>query len=351
MTSDSKKFKQPTLFELAFDGGYGAQESGMQNAQRQLSQEYVQPATATLSKSQLQEPEGLQSSLLQIAIRHTRELTADDKYRLLTTVQDDIRDDELDARSFPAEDPEGKKRNVKQITFQRRWLREDTWLRYGKSRDDKGGWCLLFILFLTPDEMRSLYLGVFVRTPFVNYNKSKEIRGRHATTEYHSRAVDRAYYFRMHYFNPEARIDNRMTDINARNYKFNLEVVPTIVEAVIMRGKQRIALQGRTQDKINFDSPTTQNEGNFIALVKLLAGTNSCLDQHLRTGPANAKYISKNIQNEILEIAADQIRDFYRECLRECAHFSVVADEVTSHGREILSVCLRFLEVQKVPLS
>ena len=92
--------------------------------------------------------------------------------------------------------------------------------------------------------MRSLHLGVFVRTPFVNYNKSKEIRGRHATTEYHSRAVDRAYHFRMHYSNPKARIDNRMTDINARNYKFNLEVLPTIVEAVIMCGKQRIALQG-----------------------------------------------------------------------------------------------------------
>ena len=142
-------------------------------------------------------------------------------------------------------------------------------------------------------------------------------------------------------------IDNRMTGINARNYKFNLEVLLTIVEAVIMCGKQRIALQGHKQDKINFDSPTTRNKGNFIALARLLAGTNSCLDQHLRTGPANGKYISKNIQNEILEIAADQIRDFYRECLRECAHLSVVADEVTSHGQEILSVCLRFLEVQK----
>ena len=71
MTYDSKKFKQPTLFELAFDGGYGAQESGMRNEQRQLSQEYVQPSTANLSKIQLQEQEGLQSSLLQIAIRHT----------------------------------------------------------------------------------------------------------------------------------------------------------------------------------------------------------------------------------------------------------------------------------------
>ena len=48
-----------------------------------------------------------------------------------------------------------------------------------------------------------------------------------------------------------------MTDIYARNYKFNLEVLPTIVEAVIMCGKQIIALQGRKQDKINFDSPAT----------------------------------------------------------------------------------------------
>ena len=29
-----------------------------------------------------------------------------------------------------------------------------------------------------------------------------------------------------------------------------------------------------------------------------------------------------------------------------CPHFSVIADEVTSHGKEILSVCLRFLEVR-----
>ena len=86
------------------------------------------------------------SSLLQIAMRHTRELTADDKYRLLTTVQDDIRNDELDTRSFPAGDPKGKKRKVKQITFQRSWLREDNWLRYGKSRNDKGGYCLPCIL-------------------------------------------------------------------------------------------------------------------------------------------------------------------------------------------------------------
>ena len=46
-----------------------------------------------------------------------------------------------------------------------------------------------------------------------------------------------------------------------------------------------------------------------------------------------------------MEVAADQIRDFYRCCLQNCKHFSIIADEVTSHGKEILSVCLRFLEI------
>jgi hypothetical protein len=55
--------------------------------------------------------------------------------------------------------------------------------------------------------------------------------------------------------------------------------------------------------------------------------------------------MSKTIQNEILDIGAYQIRQFYRDCLKKCPHFSVMADEVTSHGKEILSVCLRFVKL------
>ena len=50
--------------------------------------------------------------------------------------------------------------------------------------------------------------------------------------------------------------------------------------------------------------------------------------------------IQAKLQNEILQIAADQIREFCRICLKKCSHFSILADEVTSHGKEILSVCM-----------
>ena len=151
----------------------------------------------------------------------------------------------------------------------------------------------------------------------------------------------------MNYANSEWRIDSRLTDVNDRNFKFNCETLPALAKAAILCARQRIALQGHKQDKFNFDSNPTHNEGNFIAILRLLAHSNLYLDEHLRTGPRNAKYTSKTFQNEILDIAADQIREFYRGCLKKCPQFSVMVDEVTSHGQKILSVCLRFQEIDK----
>lgn len=156
---------------------------------------------------------------------------------------------------------------------------------------------------------------------------------------YHLTAVDRAYHFKMTFSNPEQRIDCRFMDMNSKNFKFNSEVLPAVVEATVLCARQRIALQGHKQDKVDFCSDPEHNEGNFIAILRLVAKSNMCLNEHLRHGPRNARYTSKTIQNEILEIAADQIREFY---------ISIMGDEVTSHGKEILSVCLRFLEIDGV---
>ena len=51
-----------------------------------------------------------------------------------------------------------------------------------------------------------------------------------------------------------------------------------------------------------------RNEGNFIAILQLLAKQNSILHDYLTSGAKNAKFTSKTIQNKILKIAAsDQI--------------------------------------------
>ena len=278
------------------------------------------------------------SDILQVAISRSRIIKDHEKYELITSSQSNLRSTDFDTVYFTVSG--GRKR--KQITFQSRWLQDYKWLRYGLE-NSQGGWCLPCILFLTDSE--KTHLGAFVCTPFKNYNKSKELMERHAKHAYHLRAVDHAFEFTRRWANPESRIDSQLIDKSSKNFKFNTEVLPTIAETVLLCAKQRISLQGHNQDKVNFTQEPLRNEGNFIAILRLLAKNNKALSEHLILGPKNAKYTSKTVQNEILEIAADQIRAFYRTCIQKCPHFSLIADEATSHGKEILSVCLRFLEI------
>ena len=81
---------------------------------------------------------------------------------------------------------------------------------------------------------------------------------------------------------------------------------------MITCGRQRIPLQGHKQDKLDFDSRHLNNQENFVAVLRLPAKNIPELKEHLTSGPRNARYISKTVQNELIEIVADQIREFYR---------------------------------------
>ena len=182
---------------------------------------------------------------------------------LLISEQKGLADADLNTIWFSV--AEGRKR--KRIQFQRRWLQDYKWLRYGTSQEFQGGWCLPCILFLTESEKSSL--GVFVCSPFTNYNKSKELLEKHSKKDFHLRAVDRAYEFKKTWLNPAGRIDTHIMDCSAKNVMLNSKILPLIVEAVLLCARQKIALQGHQQDKIDFALPAMRNEGNFIGYATI----------------------------------------------------------------------------------
>ncbi len=61
----------------------------------------------------------------------------------------------------------------------------------------------------------------------------------------------------------------------------------------------QIGSQRSSTDKIYFSCPPTANEGNFIAMLRLVAKADCDLERHLISGPKNAKYVSKTIHNEL----------------------------------------------------
>ena len=107
----------------------------------QIANQKVRICTMELNKLTHQTSTGV--TLLEVALCKSRILNNDEKYMLITTAQFDDLDGDFDRRFFIIEC--GMK--TKRIQFQKRWLKEYDWLRYGNSDGNKGGWSMLVHYF------------------------------------------------------------------------------------------------------------------------------------------------------------------------------------------------------------
>lgn len=74
-------------------------------------------------------------------------------------------------------------------------------------------------------------------------------------------------------------------------------------------------------------------------------GGDKVLKHHLETADHNATYASKEIQNEVIVICGDIIRNRILRRIRDAQLFSVIADEATdSANDEQLSISICFVE-------
>ena len=88
------------------------------------------------------------------------------------------------------------------------------------------------------------------------------------------------------------------------------------------------------------------NHGNFQASLKFhVDAGDQLLKEYLETCKQNAMYTSKEIQNQIIIICGDVIRNKLLDNIRKAKFFAVIADEATdSSNSEQLSIIFRFVE-------
>ena len=82
-----------------------------------------------------------------------------------------------------------------------------------------------------------------------------------------------------------------------------------------------------------------------MAILKTLAEDDKILHEHLYTPKAkNATYLSPKSQNEVINIMGyDIILSEIVNRVKSAKLLSVLADEVTSHNKEHLAICLRYV--------
>lgn len=187
-------------------------------------------------------------------------------------------------------------------------------------------------------------LGVLVTKPLTNFKKATEKLDEHFHgKQFHKTAMEAAMVFIKIQRGKSLSIDKQLVRQRRECVARNRLILRSIVETIILCGRQGVALRGHRDDSTHVELDPLSNHGNFLALLqfRVLAG-DKVLEEHLQRALGNALYTSKTIQNEMINICGNLIRQKLLKSVHDGHFFSVIADEATdASNKEQLSLTIR----------
>lgn len=228
--------------------------------------------------------------------------------------------------------------NGRNRSFQRLWLTTYPWLVYSKSQD--GGYCLPCVLFSPPGAGNR---GVLVKTPFKRWTKVSDVCRGHSTAKYHLDAQVAYDNFKTTAAQPEKTVAAQLDQKKRETIAKNRSLLKSLSKTVYLCGRQGIALHGHRDDST---AHPDANHGNFLELLRFrIDGGDEVLRDHFASHQRNASYSSKTVQNQLLTIIGDQIRDNIVNDVKASRFYSILANEVSdAAGLEQISLVLRFVD-------
>lgn len=228
-------------------------------------------------------------------------------------------------------------------------LEKFPWLVYSDAK--KGlfcKYCSLFVVNNVGGSNKHVPLRKLVTEPHSSFAKLLGTKGdliTHENNQYHKEAVQGGKDFLRTFYEPSLQIQNQLDSIRAANAAKNRERLKSIVESIIFLGRQNIAFRGHRDDgAFQIESPC-DNEGNFRELLRHRIRTgDSTLRSHLENAPANATYISKTTQNELITCCGEEIKNVILKRIKQAKFYCVIIDETTdiSHTSQ-LAICISYV--------
>ena len=221
------------------------------------------------------------------------------------------------------------------------WENDYSWLRYSKSKD--AAFCAYCVLFNTAQPGRPS-MEVFRTTGFQDWKnamgKKRGMLACHQNSEAHRYAAVRASSYKSVMDGSTKDICSRLSDSYEKSVKERREILLSLIDVVVSLGKRNIPFRGHTWDK-----QTKREDGNFDFFVHWKSKFDPLLKHHLAHCSKNASYTSPAIQNEIIALAGDEIRDEILKSVKSARWYSIMADECTDVATiEQMALCLRFVE-------
>lgn len=215
------------------------------------------------------------------------------------------------------------------------WMVKYSWLEYSVSRDSL--FCYPCRQFITDSHKRE---NTYTPTGYKNWkhatDKSKGL-GKHNDSKEHIAAMA-AWQEKKNRLSTNAEIAVLLSGNVLEKRRYYMKA---IIEVIVFLVQNELALRG------SWDSDEYSETGLFTNLFEFSMRNDEKLAQCQAVMPRNALYTSPNIQNEIIEIMVDLVRQqIVDEILNADINFySILADGTTDRkSNEIISLAIRYVK-------
>ena len=189
------------------------------------------------------------------------------------------------------------------------------------------------------------------RLPFAStgFNKWKKTLGsksslleKHNASEVHKLAEEKTCLFIRNQRQPSSDIASIMARETKLEQIRTIKGILSIIDVVIALGMRGIAFRG------NWDKVTKAEDRNFSYFVNWKSQFDGDLREHLHKAARNAKYTSPVVQNTIISLCENAIREKVL-AMFSSSYWSLMADETEDvSNMEQVSVCARFVHNYEV---
>ena len=222
-------------------------------------------------------------------------------------------------------------RNVKR-SLQWSWLEKHPWMRYSVAKD--AVFCAPCVLF-GPQRHDTKEKTFSLSSPVTDWGNLSRCVTRHLneSSKHHDNVLAATEFLRITSGIKSDILESMSESFNAR-IKRNREILSCIIDAILLCGKQNLAIRGHEE-----------KNSNLVAILHMRAKDNAILADHLAFADPQKKYTSPDIQNEIIGLCADQIISALVQDCNDSRYFGFISDEATDCStKEQASICVRFFD-------
>nr|CAI5851170.1 unnamed protein product [Callosobruchus analis] len=164
-------------------------------------------------------------------------------------------------------------------------------------------------------------------TGFINWKKVSERLAEHEATQIHKECMIK-WKTRLQQMKSCQGIDQDLERVvNSEKEKWR-EILQIVMDAVLYLSTNCLAFRGSNETPSDLITQYPRpSQGNFLNLTSLLAKHNSTLKfqlENLKKGQVS--YLSKTIQNEIIEIMAKTVRNGILNDIKEAKYYTIMFD-------------------------